>query len=248
MTRGVLRLKKWDIGNTFGKLFSVQRSPLFASLSQDEVEALIKNVPREKYKKGQTIVKQGAKGTKAYVLEEGRVGVYTQSPTGAKTIVMANKAPYLFGEIEVMQNKSYLGSVVALDPSAALVFSKNEFLKLLHANHQVAINFGMICLETLYQTSHDWRLRLFGEVEHRVAKVLVYYAKVYGEEQHYGILIRRDINKSHIAELLGVARKSVIRAIKQLEAEKLIQIDDEQVVIPDLSALKAKASAPFPLP
>ena len=72
------------------------------------------------------------------------------------------------------------------------------------------------------------------------------FAQLYREEHRYGILIRKEINKSEIAEILGVARRSVIRAFETLEEEKLVQLEKKQLVIPDIVALRRKANAPFP--
>jgi CRP-like cAMP-binding protein len=78
-------------------------------------------------------------------------------------------------------------------------------------------------------------------VENLLANTIGSFAQMYGEEHRYGTLIRREIRKTELAEILGVARKSVIRAYRKLIDDKLIQQQGGYLVIPDLEALKAKA-------
>lgn len=224
----------------------LKQLPLFSSLPFEVIEKLTKEFPKQNFKKDQLLIKQGDKNLQAYLLMEGKAGVYAESSGGVKTTLVFLEAPCLIGEIEIWQERPYLGSVVAIEPCTALVISKKNYMKMLHSNHQVCINMVQLLSNHLYQDATASRMRLFGRVEHLVANTLCSFAKLYGEEHRYGILIRKDINKSEIAEILGIARRSVIRAFEQLEEEKLIQLDKKQLVIPDLAALKKKASAPLP--
>lgn len=224
----------------------LKQLPLFASLPYETIERLTSDLPRQSFKKEQLLIRQGEKDLQAFLLTEGKVGVYTESHEGIKSTLVFQEAPSILGEIEIWQERPYLGSVVAIEPCTAIVLSKKNYLKLLHSNHQVCINMVQLLSNQLYRDATAVRMRLFGRVEHLVAGTLCSFAQLYGEEHRYGILIRKEINKSEIAEILGVARRSVIRAFDTLEEEKLIQLDKKQLVIPDIIALRRKANAPFP--
>lgn len=224
----------------------LKQLPLFASLPLETVERLIQDLPRVSFKKGELLFRQGERGMKVLLLLEGKVGVSAESHEGIKATLIFHEAPYIFGEIEVWQEKPYLGSVVAIEPCTAITLTKAQYLKMLHSNHQVSINMVQFLSNLIYQDATNVRRRMFGRVEHLVAGTLCSFAELYGEERRYGVLLRKEINKSEIAEILGVARRSVIRAFETLEEEKLIQLEKKQLVIPDLSALRQKATAPFP--
>ena len=222
------------------------RFPLFAAIDGDKVEALTAPLPRKQFRKGDIIIKQGGKDLKGYLLIEGKVGIYAESD-GIKTTLLTQPAPFLFGEIELLQEKPNLASVVAMEPCTVLILTRPVLLQWLHSNHQLSINFAQMVTRVLYNTAVSWRLRIFGQVEHLVANTLCSYAQMYGEEHRYGVLVQKEINKSELAEIVGVARKSIIRALDQLQKEGLIQLDKKQLIIPDLGALRAKANAPFPI-
>ena len=225
---------------------SLKQLPLFASLNFDTIERLTEDLPRQNFKKDELIIRQGEKNLQAYLLVEGKVGVYAESHEGVKSTLVFHEAPCVLGEIEIWQERPYLGSVIAIEPCTTLVLNKNRYLKLLHSNHQVCVNMVQLLSNQLYRDATQTRMRLFGRVEHLVAGTLCSFAQLYGEEHRYGILIRKEINKSEIAEILGVARRSVIRAFETLEEEKLVQLEKKQLVIPDIVALRRKANAPFP--
>jgi CRP/FNR family transcriptional regulator len=217
--------------------------PLFSSVGFGSLEALTRGLPETEFKVGQTLMQQGQKGTRALLLFDGRVAVEAESKEGGRANIVFQSAPSIFGVIELWNEAPYLASVVAMEPCLALVLEKTDYFKMLQSNHQVCINMVQLLSQMFYQAGRDRHVRLFGKVENLVANTLCYFAQLYGEEHRYGILIRKTINKSQMAVMLGVARRSVIRALDALEKEKLIEVQDNQWVIPDIAELKKKASS-----
>jgi CRP-like cAMP-binding protein len=168
------------------------------------------------------------------------VAVNVEGKQGAHSLSF-HAAPDIFGIIEIWREHPYLANVVAIEPCQALVLDRKSFLKMLQSNHQVAINLAQFVSELIYQAGRDREVQLFGKVEHLLANTICYFAKLYGEEHSYGILVRREINKSELATMLGVARRSVIRGLESLAEEQLIRLEGKQLVIPDPKALKKKA-------
>ena len=219
--------------------------PLFASIKHEVVDQMTRDLPRKLFKKGDLIIQQGNRDLKAYILVEGKLGVYAESKDGIRTAVMFHRAPFVVGVLEIWRERPALGSIVAIEPCSVIVLTKKDFLRLVQSSHQFCINLLQIISNLSYKMAKERRIRLFGRVEHLVANTLCSFAQLYGEEHHYGVLVRKEVNKSEIADILGVARRSVIRAIEQLEEEELIQLSGSpgrrELVIPDLEALRAKA-------
>ncbi len=224
----------------------LHRFPLFAGIPRVLVEKMVDSFTKKAYRRGDRIHKQGDKDLRVTLLVEGKAGVYAESSDGTKTALIFHEAPAIFGHVEIFQEKPTLGSVIAIEPCVGLVMARPEFLKMLHGNHQVAINLCQVFSSLLYRVAKDRRVRMFGRVEHLVANTLCSFAQLYGEEHRYGVLVRKEVNKSEIAQILGVNRRSVIRALTQLEEEKLIRIEDKQLIVPDIGALQKKAHETLP--
>ncbi len=88
------------------------------------------------------------------------------------------------------------------------------------------------------------RVRFFGQVEHFLANALFALARLDGIPHEGGIRITRQINKSELAQTLGVARKSVIKAFVNLQKEGLVEFTDKHIFLPNMVELQKKAFSP----
>lgn len=218
---------------------------VFSGLNHETVDRLTGAFARKKFKKGEFLFKQGTKEDQIYLLVEGRVGVQAEAKTGQKTTFIFHEAPYMVGHIEIWKDRPSLANVVAMETCSTIVFTKKDYLKLLQSSHQLSINMVKMLSNLIYYTARDQHVRMFGQVDHLIANTLCSFARLYGEEREDGVLIRREISKSELASILGIARRTVIRALQDLEKEGLIQMSGKEVVIPDLIALQRKAFAPI---
>ncbi|MBY0369226.1 Crp/Fnr family transcriptional regulator [bacterium] len=214
---------------------------LFSGLRHENIEQLVSVFPVKKFNRGQTLLKQGEKSEKVFLLTEGRIGVQADSKTGLKTTIIFHEAPYIVGHVELWKDRPSLANVVAIEKCEALEMTKKDYLRMLQANHQVSINMVKILSNLIYETARDHHVRMFGQVDHLIANMLCSFARLYGEERGDGVRIRRDMSKSELALILGVARRTVIRALQDLEAQGLIQMDGKEVFVPNMAALQAKA-------
>jgi|GEM_PF-2085575 len=216
---------------------------LFSGLNHETVDRLTQGFARKKYKKGEALFKQGTKEDQIFLLMEGRVGVQAESKEGHKTTFIFHEAPYLLGMIEIWKDRPSLANVIAMETCSTLVLNKKDYLNLLQSSHQLSINAVKMLSNMIYYTARDQHVRMFGQVDHLIANTLCSFARLYGEEREDGILIRREISKSELALILGIARRTVIRALQDLEKDGLIQMNGKEVVLPDLIALQRKAFA-----
>ncbi|MFH1652966.1 MAG: Crp/Fnr family transcriptional regulator [Pseudomonadota bacterium] len=218
------------------------KSPLFSGLSSAEIKKLTKNFVSKNVKTEHIIIEQGKPAEKAYILTEGRVEVFYISKGGHKTTVIYHKAPFIFGEIELLQNRPYVASVVATGSCKFLEITQEEYLELLNANQKVAVNMVKLLSALLYRFGEDHRVRYFGKIEHLLANLICYYADMYGEELDYGVMIGKRISKRRFGEVLGVSRQNVVKAFDSLSETGLICFEGKQIIIPDILLLKKKAS------
>src|SRR4051812_37017004 len=94
--------------------------PLFTSLTQATSDSLTRNLKEVDFKAGHTIIQQGQKGTRAYLLYVGKVAVEAESKEGGKANIVFQSAPAIFGTIELWNESPYLANVVAMEPCYAL--------------------------------------------------------------------------------------------------------------------------------
>jgi CRP-like cAMP-binding protein len=219
--------------------------PFFSQLSKRDVDALLKGLPRKQFKNGDKILKQGQPCTEAHLLIEGKVEVTTTGPRGAEVHILLHQAPSLFGIIEIWREARHLGNVVAMGPCTTLTLDKAAYLRLLHSSHQACVSIIQFLSDQIYQNGSDHRTRLFGAAEHALSGFLLAHAASLGEVTQAGTVLRIPINKSQIANSLGMSRRQIIRAFEILTKENLIEGQSGQLVILDVEALRRKAREPW---
>jgi CRP/FNR family transcriptional regulator len=226
-------MKNWnDIREMFKK------APMFSGIPDDILSRLFQNKVTRRYKSGDVIIQQGKSCEQAFILVEGRLKICSENCEGMQTTILYHSAPFLFGEIEIIDQFPYTASVIALEPSQAIVMSRAEYISMLHGNHQFCFNVTRLLSKLLYEAGEDRRLRVFGQVEHLLASGISALAVIEGEPHQGGVQITRKVNKTELASTLGVARKSVIGAFDQLIQKDLIRLEGEKIFIPNLTRLQ----------
>ena len=219
----------------------LDRSPLFKGVSKEAVKALVSKLPTRSFKKNELLICQGEVADQVHLLVSGKLRVYYKSEDGGQTTIFYYQAPSLIGEMEILERLPYAGSVAAMEPSKTVMMNRLDYLSLLHSNHQVCFNLIKILSRHLYEGGGSLRVRLFGQVENILASALFSLAQLDGIPHEGGIWIARQLNKSELAQTLGIARKSVIRAFSKLQKEGLVALKGNEIFLPKLAELKRKA-------
>jgi CRP-like cAMP-binding protein len=215
--------------------------PFFSQLSKKEVDTLLAGLPRRQFKNGEAILRQGEPCLAAHLLIEGRVEVTTTGPRDTGVHIMLHQAPSLFGIIEIWREARQLGNVIALGPCTTLPMDKAAYLRLLHSSHQACVSIIQFLSDQIYQNGSDHRTRLFGAAEHALASFLLAHAASLGEKTQAGTVLKMPINKSQIANSLGMSRRQIIRAFEILTKDGLIEGQSGQLILLDIEALRRKS-------
>jgi len=107
--------------------------PMFAQLSQNERRKLMKALKEERFKDGDTIIKQNAAGDKFYLIREGTAKV-TKTVEGSRngdSNVAELVAGDYFGEGALLKDEPRAANVVAVTEVVCLTMSRSSFEKLL---------------------------------------------------------------------------------------------------------------------
>ena len=105
---------------------SVPRSPLFEVLTDEERDALIREMDVETHDEGSVIISEGEPGSSMYVIASGAVKVYTRGNSGA-TVYLANLGEGdFFGEVSVLTGKPRTATITASQRSELLRLDKEK--------------------------------------------------------------------------------------------------------------------------
>jgi CRP-like cAMP-binding protein len=110
---------------------------LFASLSEDELEAVASICSERKLKRGEILVEQGAIGDEFYVVMEGFMEVSIQSGDDSRAIVNMGKGQ-IIGEMALIDHGPRSATLRAVgDPTVVQVIKRDAFIQLCEANNRI---------------------------------------------------------------------------------------------------------------
>lgn len=110
-------------------LFSrpVPKSPLFEKLSDEEREAIVREMEVESHDVGSVIITEGEPGTSMYLIAAGEVKVYTRGSGSAGTVYLARLGEGdFFGEVSVLTGKPRTATITASQRTELLRLDKQK--------------------------------------------------------------------------------------------------------------------------
>ncbi|MFH0763191.1 MAG: patatin-like phospholipase family protein [Candidatus Omnitrophota bacterium] len=112
---------------TLGKDLILREIPLFANLSQPELN-IIKDISEViDYKKGEVIYKEGSSPSGFYCLVSGRIVIYTQDAEGEKSVLEYLHHGKYFGIISLLTGETHSVTAQAFNDCAVLLIKKDKF-------------------------------------------------------------------------------------------------------------------------
>jgi len=108
----------------------LSKIPLFATLSNDDREALIDELENHVFQPGDYLVKQGEPGRQLFVLLSGKARAVFRDSNGKQHEVGVLLPGDTFGEIALIDEVPRTASIVALARSHAVALDKDDFSRL----------------------------------------------------------------------------------------------------------------------
>jgi CRP/FNR family transcriptional regulator, cyclic AMP receptor protein len=113
--------------------------PLFSQLSRKDLTRLGRAVVERKYKKGETIVREGEQAVAFFVITKGKVEASHQAGSGKSRALNTLGPGEAFGEMALLDGGPRAATVKAVEDSECLVLSRWDFVAELRTNPHVAV-------------------------------------------------------------------------------------------------------------
>jgi CRP-like cAMP-binding protein len=124
-------------------LAALERTPLFAGLDREHLEAVLRVGRRVSFDTGQAIVERGDQGDAMYIMVEGAAEV----DVGGRFHRLERGD--FFGEMAVLAGKPREATVKAVEPVEVLRIPADEFQAFLRQNPEVAVGMLKSLVERL---------------------------------------------------------------------------------------------------
>ncbi len=224
-----------DISEQFtGCTISSHQCRCLEKLTDEERILLDSNSFIIKYKKGETICKQGSFASHVIYVEKGLVKVYLEKAENSLVLSIIPDGN-LIGLLSLSdEQRVFQYSVMAYVDSEIRQINMDFFLKLINRNPDFAKEVIQVISSTSAQINGRFFCLTYKQSFGRLADIVLCLAeKIFKNEEFELPLSRKDL-----AELTGMSPETVIRMLKQLKESGLIEQKGKKYRILDFTRLK----------
>lgn len=220
--------------------FDFASDKILSSLSATEKTLFLEHTEPLSFKKGKLIFYEGGIPTGAFLVESGRAKIYKTGLDGKDQIFYVYKAGDLLGYHALLCDEHYEDSCEALEDCKISFISKSNFQAMIDSIpdlnqlliQNISHEFGVLVnsITVLAQKPLRERLALW---------LMILNEKYQGQDGN--ILLPRE----DLANIIGTARESLGRLLKDFKEEQLIEIDSKIIRLCDPPKLLRIASSEY---
>ncbi|XPV76494.1 MAG: Crp/Fnr family transcriptional regulator [Desulfovibrio sp.] len=218
----------------------IKKDILFQGLDEEMLKQVAAMGILRSYAKGQMVFHAGDEGNGFYMVAEGQVKIYQDSPSGKEQILHMFGPGNAFGEVAVFQARSFPANAKVLQKGKLIFFSRETFIEGIKADPELAIAMlGLLAmrLRGLVRKVEALSLR---DVPSRLAEYLLRL-----EEEQGGPDIVLSMKKGEIAALLGTIQETLSRVLKKFSESGAISIKGKNITILNKEQLEDYVEGPF---
>ena len=200
--------------------------PLFSGLSDEALASIEQHGTVKSYKKNTIIINQDDETDSLYVILSGNVRVFISGEDGREAVLNHQGPGEYFGELALLDRQPRVASVMTMEPSKFMVISRDDFMKCLSGNPEIALNLIRPMTSRIRMLAQNVSSLALLDVYGRVARTLLQQAI-----EQDGVLMTDKLTQQDIAGMVGASRAMVSRILKDLRAGGYISIEKKRITI-----------------
>ena len=209
---------------------------ILSALSPKDKEYFLSFAQRLTFKKGKLIFYEEGIPTGVFLVKRGRAKIYKTGIYGKDQIFYIYKRGDLFGYHALLANEKYEDSCEALEDCEILFFSRKDIEHLLEKIQKLKLLF-------IQNMSHEFGVLVNSitilaqkPLRERLALYLLILNERYFDEENQKAEI--NLPREDLANIIGTARESLGRLLKEFKEEKLIKINKRTIEIINFEKMK----------
>lgn len=212
--------------------------PLFAALTEDQLEQIVQRVQRRTFALGVTLFHQDMPGTMMYMIESGSVRVISIGRTGQELTLNVLGPGELFGELSLLDGQQRSATAITLAPTVAWLLSQADLKEFMHKYPPVNQAMILILVERVRSIARRLEAMTFQDVLGRLAYELLSLAERSGQPSDKGVEITIPLTQVDLATMVGATRESVNKSVSILRSKGLIDFDGTSWFLQDPAGLQ----------
>jgi len=190
-------------------------------VTPDEFELIRRTSQQLYFKKGETIIKQGAKASNLAYLHKGIVKFNFENEGGKSVILTIVSGPILLGGANLFFKEVNLFSLIALEDCEVCLIDSKAMKKLLLANGKYSVAMFEASTEMFRSAIFNFISLAHKQVHGRVADIILYLASQVYKSNKFTL----SFTKKEIAEFAACSHENVITTLSKMNKEGIISFE-----------------------
>lgn len=204
----------------------LENVPLFSGLPKEALAEIEQHGSVKSYKKHVIVINQDDETYSLYVILKGSVKVFVSGEDGREAVLNHQQAGDYFGDLALIDKQPRVASVMTTEPSKFMIISREDFLKCLSKNPEIAINLIKPMTSRIRMLAKNVSSLALLDVYGRVARTLLDQSEERGDA-----LVTEKLTQQEIADMVGASRAMVSRILKDLKEGGYISIEKKRITI-----------------
>lgn len=190
----------------------VRRAPLFSGVSEAVLSDLLKEARVGEYRRGQLLFLRGDPAEQFYLLLEGWVKIFLDTPAGEQTVLEVMRSGETIAEAAIFLGMAFPASAELADDARLLEIPAQSFLNRLRTDGDLALTMlGALSKRLHFLIQHIEKVQTFSTPQ-RLGEFLLGL----GDAEEGEMTLRLPYDKSLVAARLGMKPESLSRALAKL--------------------------------
>jgi len=222
---------------------TLRKTPLFASLTRQEIEALAARVSHRRFERGALLFSEGDACAGLFLVASGKIRIFKLSAEGREQVLAVEGPGSSFAELPVFDGGNYPASASALEDAEVLFISRRDFQNFCREHPDVALKVIAVVGSRLRRLVGIIEDLSFTTVRQRLIALILQLARSSGIPSKDGVLV--ELTKTHqdLAADLGTVRELVSRNLSRLQAEGFLEVEGRKIVVKDIESLKREQTS-----
>lgn len=216
----------------------LKRFPLFADLSESELELIGNAVVERKFRKNNLIIFEDDVGNSLFVIKKGRVKISHISNEGAEAILAILGPGDFFGELSVIDGLGRSASVTSIDDVELIMLRRMDFIEIIERIPKIAITLLKELAGRIRKSDSHIRSLSLLDARGRVASTLIRLAEDIGKIKEGKVVIEELPLQRDLASIAGTSRETISRVIKKFEEEGICWMEKNRLVFENFERFK----------
>jgi CRP/FNR family transcriptional regulator len=210
-------------------------------IANEKVDEFFSRYRQHQLKKGQGIIFSGENVLLVYKLDKGRIGQYSISDSGQKTMLNVFKPPSFLPMSFILRDMPSPHFFEAMTDCVVRTAPAEAVRQFLLKNNEVMYDLLTRLYSGIDGLQDRMMLMATGGATSRVLLELVISTDRFGEEQSNNVYIL-PMTETELALSAGLSRETVSREISKLKDIGLVEISHNEIRVPDYKALITAAA------